>query len=1365
MTSQEEAYAVLQQKTTQQTAEATSLSQQSTDIEKKKAEAEALANTIREKQKAIEQKTQQNQSTLQMVSRQGGDVSQFNPLVVAEYQKDVQNIQSDIALYNPKVESLSKEIDAYNIRAITFQVSQENLSKEIDVYNTKIDVYNTKIERQKAIIDEFNTPQWKKDDFHIQSIPKTGDVNDPFLSQKEIAEKYKSELPLDIYNQMVDIYTKYDLAVERQKEFNTYLQNVAEGREAGVQTVDIRLTSRPHPRDPNTLTVGYRNVISAKLPSQSEYISGETQVRNEPDWQKSIKEWGIAGAKSYYGLGSEDIIRVEGVTVQESSFTPEQISITSQVSSGRLSALAQYEQAQAQRQEQLKAGMLLGGTAIFASGSDYAKIFQENIGRIPTMQEQMYVQTPQTQQQLIAKASMLSSPTAQFADINFVSAESQKLSQLSGLTITPLGTEQFKFKSPESFNVIRPELIGVESRQLDTLQSQPLQSSPIDIYHQAGFGVLTPQAYAERYGLPFAFQGTEQQKDVYAKNWWSGLSSMEKIEVGANTFFQNILSGGAKSILEGKNAFTPTLAYETTKEMSKGSFTDVLLKNEALITIATAEAFGIGLGAISLKYPTAAKIIGGGAIAIGAGEIGYTAYKGDYQTALAGTLGFALATPFAMQGYGIGRGIKGSGSGDLFKVELPDLNVNTVKFGQSITPEHMTTTGILVGAGLKLIEPIGIKTSEISLGVSRYLSDVNLKITNTYKDLSYNIRGGSIEKGITPIKNTPYYEYGYKSQLTENLIPEYKKLELPQTVKDFIYSLNRGSISAIGQKPIRNIPYYEYGYETMLGEKYIPTGSIKQKYISPYSYTDIPNILESSVYRMKKDLSYSFNKGQIQTGISPQVRTPYYEYGYSSMLGEIRPSVKGKSIFEVFDSKVSDIGYKLDYELTRKLSVGFEIKDVLSESSRRMVRDIYDITPKMPKNLHDKFNLALYNRLNRAFGGYDVRDVRIKVEGLSPEEIFIPYKSIAKGQKGMITAKRDWMVIDAEISIGKVKTNPMKALRQQWKLQEQSFELNKLEKSITDSFKKEPVMPGTTLLKSGKSKGFQSAYAKILEEMMPESSTSQTLSSKKTDVVRDRTKALKKKWKAEADKIQLSSDVAKELGFIGQRQIVIQKQEVKTKPIIAETKPRTQYKSATQQIKEANKEMEKIVSATKRKQKSSIYPIFFPLLSESVEYDYSRTYPQKSSQKSQLITSNSIKSSHLLSVNMQKEQQKQQSFNIQKPFSISIPKLDIGQSYREIQKNIPSELSALKSLEKITQKELSIQTPKLRTAQREDIAQVPKFAFPVLSKSDIPRQKQHKSHRKVSAYTIKNQFAGLDDLLGDFDIKTGTLKKKKRGKK
>lgn len=80
MTSQEEAYASLQQKTTQQTAEATSLSQQSIDIEKKKSEAEALANTIREKQKAIEQRTLQNQSTLQMVSRQGGDVSRFNPL-------------------------------------------------------------------------------------------------------------------------------------------------------------------------------------------------------------------------------------------------------------------------------------------------------------------------------------------------------------------------------------------------------------------------------------------------------------------------------------------------------------------------------------------------------------------------------------------------------------------------------------------------------------------------------------------------------------------------------------------------------------------------------------------------------------------------------------------------------------------------------------------------------------------------------------------------------------------------------------------------------------------------------------------------------------------------------------------------------------------------------------------------------------------------------------------------------------------------------------------------------------------------------------------------------------------------------------
>ena len=146
-----------------------------------------------------------------------------------------------------------------------------------------------------------------------------------------------------------------------------------------------------------------------------------------------------------------------------------------------------HEQAVAREQSELKSGMLLSGTAKWGSIADYGTKFQEQFGRAPTLLEQERVITPQTSEQLALKAQMLTSPDAKFGDIGFASAEAQKLAQLSGSTISPIGTEIFEFKPPESISVVSPETIGVESKLVDIKPIKEEQMSPYPGMSQKDF--------------------------------------------------------------------------------------------------------------------------------------------------------------------------------------------------------------------------------------------------------------------------------------------------------------------------------------------------------------------------------------------------------------------------------------------------------------------------------------------------------------------------------------------------------------------------------------------------------------------------------------------------------------------------------------------------------------------------------------------------------------------------------------------------------------------------------------------------------------------------------------------------------------
>lgn len=113
-------------------------------------------------------------------------------------------------------------------------------------------------------------------------------------------------------------------------------------------------------------------------------------------------------------------------------------------------------------------------------------------------------------------ATELSSPIVQRASeqntmIAVAGATAVEAGLVSGYKVSSLNQADQFFLTPGLAN----RYVDSFNKSSPTPPIQPLQSSPsIDLYHQAGFGVLTPQTYAERYGLPFAKQAATIGKNA-----------------------------------------------------------------------------------------------------------------------------------------------------------------------------------------------------------------------------------------------------------------------------------------------------------------------------------------------------------------------------------------------------------------------------------------------------------------------------------------------------------------------------------------------------------------------------------------------------------------------------------------------------------------------------------------------------------------------------------------------------------------------------------------------------------------------------------------------------------------------------------
>lgn len=141
------------------------------------------------------------------------------------------------------------------------------------------------------------------------------------------------------FNKQVDEYNR------RQQELSNYLQKVAEGRES-VEDITIRTGFKER----RGRTIGY--YYSSRSSLGDRYSEGETQNITPG----GLEQWAIEGTRSYLNLGPEDIIRLNDKVIQESAFTPEEISVANQVFASRKTALEQYKREQELEQDRLKTG-------------------------------------------------------------------------------------------------------------------------------------------------------------------------------------------------------------------------------------------------------------------------------------------------------------------------------------------------------------------------------------------------------------------------------------------------------------------------------------------------------------------------------------------------------------------------------------------------------------------------------------------------------------------------------------------------------------------------------------------------------------------------------------------------------------------------------------------------------------------------------------------------------------------------------------------------------------------------------------------------------------------------------------------------
>ncbi len=323
-----------------------------------------------------------------------------------------------------------------------------------------------------------------------------------YISQSEFTE-YST-----IAHKNTDITQQNVIAQEKEQKFQEYLKTVAEGKDL-VQTVNINTwwnTRRGSPYG------AYNATPNVKLPFQSEYSSGESQ--GVVGSQQSLEDFAISGARSYYGLGSEDTIKVNGKVIQTSSFTPEQKVIANQVFSGRMAALANYQREQANYQDNVKTEWLVSGRGSWAQPASFVATYQNQMGVTPSnalIDVPKYNISPvqlEAQKAYIGRSNpdIVIDPTQRpvWSSVGAFSTEQNQMSNRVG-TITPTVSEQFTFTPSKTVSIIPSSLIGIESGIID---KQPLSPNQLHALSSQGlsdlpqiYGLVNPSGATIRTGL------------------------------------------------------------------------------------------------------------------------------------------------------------------------------------------------------------------------------------------------------------------------------------------------------------------------------------------------------------------------------------------------------------------------------------------------------------------------------------------------------------------------------------------------------------------------------------------------------------------------------------------------------------------------------------------------------------------------------------------------------------------------------------------------------------------------------------------------------------------------------------------------
>lgn len=632
-------------------AENQRLSAQRAEIERRNAEIERQR-----------QETAKTQEQLSVIRRMGGDTRIYEPFAVKaqeEYFKTAreQDTTESVSKYNIATQELTKRGEQYNIN--------------VGNYGTAIGVYNKEVEARNKEAQE-----------SVSKLSLTPSLSDVDIAKGLFEKGYFTEEAFKEYESVAQQNIK-------QKEFSDYLGKVAAGQES-VEDISINtfIGSR------------YSGYGSSRSLLGDRYSEGTTQGLI----QEQLDQWAIQGTRNYLGLGAEDRITINGRVVQESSFTPEQKAIAGQVFSGRMTALAAYNRERELEQDRLKAGMLMGGSAKFASPSAYIEAYKGYMGTAPTASQVEATPYVLSREQLTAKAAMLSSPTAQIMP-EFYTQQYSQMKERTQAPIEPLGMEKLAFNPAVEVKDNQIQFYGVEGRpgvqwsraaneaRIAEINNKPFESSKLP---QTDFSAFREQLANKK--------TPEEIKQANANDWYASRTPTEKaialVGAGlydfgvASAFIQN--KGGFEALnpisgfkLESATMGNQGATFEykpeptqrevlaskvydwadagenkTTIERVKTGFYKGAT-SDAMKTLVTTGALLVPVGAIGWGIKTVAGEATAQAIMKGAGyaitgyvggEVALKASVGDVGGAVVEGGTFIAALPAAAVGYSIGYG-------------------------------------------------------------------------------------------------------------------------------------------------------------------------------------------------------------------------------------------------------------------------------------------------------------------------------------------------------------------------------------------------------------------------------------------------------------------------------------------------------------------------------------------------------------------------------------------------------------------------------------------------------------------------------------------------------------------------------------